>query len=95
MPLLSTGILARPKSTTVFGLRRARINLTGDYAEQFDFKIEGDFGQSDGTQSTGPAFEQQTSGLTGINLQRHRSRPASIKRRLVWSSLLPTLPCHD
>src|SRR5256885_8314632 len=30
-----------------FRLRRARINLTGDFAEQFDFKIEGDFGQSD------------------------------------------------
>lgn len=31
-----------------FRLRRARINLTGDFAEQFDFKIEGDFEQSDG-----------------------------------------------
>ena len=31
-----------------FRLRRARINLTGDFAEQFDFKMEGDFGQSDG-----------------------------------------------
>ena len=27
-----------------FRLRRARINLTGDFAEQFDFKMEGDFG---------------------------------------------------
>src|SRR6184192_2605668 len=32
-----------------FRLRRARINLTGDFAEQFDFKIEGDFEQNDGT----------------------------------------------
>src|SRR5437867_2673712 len=32
-----------------FRLRRARINLTGDFAEQFDFKLEGDFEQSDGT----------------------------------------------
>jgi phosphate-selective porin OprO and OprP len=32
-----------------FRLRRARINLTGEFAEQFDFKIEGDFEQSDGT----------------------------------------------
>src|SRR5438128_7270925 len=32
-----------------FRLRRARINMTGDYAEQFDFKIEGDFEQTDGT----------------------------------------------
>ena len=30
-----------------FRLRRARINLTGDFAEQFDFKVEGDFEQSD------------------------------------------------
>lgn len=30
-----------------FRLRRARINLTGDFADQFDFKIEGDFEQSD------------------------------------------------
>src|SRR5256886_10366004 len=30
-----------------FRLRRARINLTGEFAEQFDFKMEGDFEQSD------------------------------------------------
>ena len=30
-----------------FRLRRARINLTGDFAEHFDFKIEGEFAQSD------------------------------------------------
>jgi phosphate-selective porin len=30
-----------------FRLRRARISLTGDFAEDFDFKIEGDFEQSD------------------------------------------------
>src|SRR5213079_3049950 len=29
-----------------FRLRRARINLTGDFAEQFDFKVEGDFENS-------------------------------------------------
>src|SRR6266481_5952777 len=39
-----------------FRLRRARINLTGDFAEQFDFKIEGDFGQSDGLNSSRTAF---------------------------------------
>src|SRR5438046_4281862 len=32
-----------------FRLRRARINLTGDFAEQFDFKLAGDFENSDGT----------------------------------------------
>jgi phosphate-selective porin OprO/OprP len=35
-----------------FRLRRARITLTGDFAEQFDFKIEGDFEQSDGLSPT-------------------------------------------
>src|SRR5947199_10255605 len=39
-----------------FRLRRARINLTGDFAEQFDFKMEGDFGQSDGTSGNRTAF---------------------------------------
>jgi len=65
-----------------FRLRRARINLTGDFAEQFDFKMEGDFGQSDGTSP----FPQQTFGSTGINSQRLKSRSVSIKRRLAWSS---------
>ena len=40
-----------------FRLRRARINLTGDFAEQFDFKIEGDFENSDGISSSRTAFE--------------------------------------
>src|SRR5438552_14251762 len=40
-----------------FRLRRARINLTGDFAEQFDFKIEGDFESSDGLNSSRTAFE--------------------------------------
>src|SRR5437588_4663872 len=40
-----------------FRLRRARINLSGDFAEQFDFKIEGDFEQSDGLNSSRTAFE--------------------------------------
>ena len=35
-----------------FRLRRARITLTGDFAEQFDFKVEGDFEQSDGLSSS-------------------------------------------
>ena len=30
-----------------FRLRRARISITGDYTDQFDFKVEGDFEQSD------------------------------------------------
>jgi phosphate-selective porin OprO/OprP len=31
-----------------FRLRRTRINLAGDYKDQFEFKVEGDFSQSDG-----------------------------------------------
>ena len=34
-----------------FRLRRARINLTGDFAENFDFKVEGEFENSDGINS--------------------------------------------
>jgi len=39
-----------------FRLRRARINLTGEFAEQFDFKIEGDFEQGDGISSSRTDF---------------------------------------
>src|SRR5436190_5798026 len=57
-----------------FRLRRARINLTGDFAEQFDFKIEGDFGQGDGLNSNRLAF----SG-TDIFLNWHQFPEAQIK----------------
>src|SRR5947207_2341387 len=40
-----------------FRLRRARINLTGDFAQQFDFKLEGDFENSDGLNANRTAFE--------------------------------------
>jgi len=57
-----------------FRLRRARINLTGDFAEQFDFKMEGDFGQSDGTSGNRTAF----SG-TDIWINWHQFPAAQIK----------------
>jgi len=57
-----------------FRLRRARGSLTGDFAEQFDFKIEGDFGQSDGINSSRTAF----SG-TDIFLNWHQYPEAQIK----------------
>ena len=41
-----------------FRLRRARINLTGDFAEQFDFKMEGDFENSDGLNNNRTAFSR-------------------------------------
>ena len=57
-----------------FRLRRARVNLTGDFAEQFDFKVEGDFGQGDGLNSNRTAF----SG-TDIWLNWHQFPAAQIK----------------
>src|SRR6476469_7265956 len=57
-----------------FRLRRARVNLTGDFAEQFDFKVEGDFGQNDGTNNNRTAF----SG-TDIWLNWHQFPWAQIK----------------
>jgi phosphate-selective porin OprO and OprP len=57
-----------------FRLRRARINLTGEFAEQFDFKIEGDFGQGDGLNSSRTAF----SG-TDIFVNWHQYPEAQIK----------------
>ena len=57
-----------------FRLRRARINLTGDFAENFDFKIEGDFGNSDGISSNRTAF----SG-TDIFVNWHQFAEANVK----------------
>jgi phosphate-selective porin len=57
-----------------FRLRRARINLTGDFAEQFDFKMEGDFGQSDGTSGNRTAFS-----ATDIWINWHQFPAAQIK----------------
>src|SRR5437660_886143 len=57
-----------------FRLRRARINLTGDFAEQFDFKLEGDFEISDGLNSSRTAFEG-----TDIFINWHQFPWAQIK----------------
>ena len=57
-----------------FRLRRARINLTGDFAEQFDFKMEGDFGQSDGTSGNRTAFS-----ATDVWVNWHQFPAAQIK----------------
>src|SRR5216117_4138371 len=57
-----------------FRLRRARINLTGDFAEQFDFKVEGDFENSDGLNSNRTAFE-----ATDIFINWHQFPWAQIK----------------
>src|ERR1700736_263453 len=55
-------------------LRRARINLVGDFAENFDFKIEGDFENSDGISSNRTAFE-----ATDIFVNWHQFAEANIK----------------
>jgi phosphate-selective porin OprO and OprP len=58
-----------------FRLRRARIGMTGDFAEQFDFKIEGDFEQNDGTS---PSNRVDFSG-TDIWVNWHQFPAAQIK----------------
>ena len=57
-----------------FRLRRARINLTGDFAENFDFKVEGDFENSDGINANRDAF----SG-TDIFVNWHQFAEANVK----------------
>jgi phosphate-selective porin OprO/OprP len=57
-----------------FRLRRARINLTGDFAEQFDFKMEGDFANGDGLNNNRLAFE-----ATDIWVNWHQFPAAQIK----------------
>src|SRR5256886_8559290 len=57
-----------------FRLRRARINLTGDFAENFDFKVEGEFENSDGISSNRTDF----SG-TDIFVNWHQFAEANIK----------------
>jgi phosphate-selective porin len=57
-----------------FRLRRARINLTGEFAEQFDFKVEGEFENSDGISSNRTAFS-----ATDIFVNWHQFPEAQIK----------------
>jgi phosphate-selective porin len=57
-----------------FRLRRARINLTGDFAENFDFKVEGEFENSDGINANRTDF----SG-TDIFVNWHQFAEANVK----------------
>jgi len=50
-----------------FRLRRARINLTGEFAEQFDFKIEGDFEQSDAAITALKSLDLTTGKTTTVS----------------------------
>ena len=58
-----------------FRLRRARITLTGEFAEQFDFKVEGDYEQSDGLST---ATRTDFSG-TDIFINWHQYPEANIR----------------
>jgi phosphate-selective porin len=49
-----------------FRLRRARISLTGDFAEQFDFKIEGDLEQSDAAITALKSVNPMTGATTTV-----------------------------
>jgi phosphate-selective porin OprO and OprP len=57
-----------------FRLRRGRINLVGDFAENFDFKVEGDFGQSDGFSGSRTGFS-----ATDIFVNWHQFPEANVK----------------
>ncbi|MFL6569903.1 MAG: hypothetical protein ACJ8LI_12110, partial [Chthoniobacterales bacterium] len=46
-PFAFEGRFASAELKDRFRLRRARITITGDYTEHFDFKVEGDFSFSD------------------------------------------------
>jgi phosphate-selective porin len=50
-----------------FRLRRARISLTGDFAEQFDFKIEGDLEQSDAAITALKSVDPVTGATTTVS----------------------------
>jgi hypothetical protein len=57
-----------------FRLRRARINVSGEFLEDFDFKLEGEFEQADGTSAGRTGF----SG-TDLFLNWHRFPEAQLK----------------
>ena len=57
-----------------FRLRRVRVNLTGDFAENFDFKVEGDFEQGDGLSNGRTGFS-----ATDIFVNWHQFPEANIK----------------
>lgn len=56
-----------------FRLRRARINVSGDYAEQFEFKLEGEFSQTDANSS------RTSFGATDIFANWHKFAELNIK----------------
>jgi phosphate-selective porin OprO/OprP len=57
-----------------FRLRRARVNLIGDFAEKFDFKVEGDFGAGDGLSGNRTGFS-----ATDIFVNWHQVPEANVK----------------
>ena len=75
------------KTKDRFRLRRARITLTGDFAEQFDFKLEGDFELNDGgltvRDAEGRTLASNTNRVyfeaTDVFINWHRLPEANIK----------------
>ena len=57
-----------------FFLRRARINVSGDFLENFDFKLEGDFEQGDGISGSRTGFS-----ATDLFLNWHQFPEANLK----------------
>lgn len=62
------------KTKDRFRMRRARITVSGDFAEQFDFKLEGEFNQADGINSPRTAFS-----TTDAFVNWHRFPEANLK----------------
>jgi phosphate-selective porin OprO/OprP len=62
------------KTKDRFRMRRARITVSGDFAEQFDFKLEGEFNQADGIGAGRTAFS-----TTDAFVNWHRFPEAQIK----------------
>jgi phosphate-selective porin OprO and OprP len=75
------------KTKDRFRLRRARINVSGDFAEQFDFKLEGDFELNDGgvtvRDANGQTLVNNTNRVafdaTDLFVNWHRLPEANIK----------------
>ena len=55
-PVAGAGVFGSSEVKDRFRVRRARLNVSGDYAEQVEFKLEGDFQLSVASGSTRTAF---------------------------------------
>ncbi len=72
-----------------FRLRRARLILTGELLTAFDFKIEGDFGQSDGISGNRSAFSATDIWLNWHTLPELNVRAGQYKAPFGLEELVP------